>query len=201
MNSLSAERKAHAILDAAYELFGARGFYETKISQVAEQAGIAKGTVYLYFKNKEELFMAVTRRDCEGFIDDLRIRLRACETTGQQLVVIAEHHIRYYYERKQHTNLFFRTPHNNAELKAYMSHFMKTYMLTVQNVLSQGGAEEAELLAQSYIGMLDRLKMDILFDPEFSEADAQGRAAFAAGLFLEGAARRFTAEVDKRQAE
>ncbi|WP_151736128.1 TetR/AcrR family transcriptional regulator ['Paenibacillus yunnanensis' Narsing Rao et al. 2020] len=199
MNSVSAERKTYAILDAAYELFGTRGFYETKISEVAEQAGIAKGTVYLYFKNKEELFMAVTRRDCEGFIDELRRRLRACETTGQQLAVIAEHHMRYYYERKRHTNLFFRTPHNNAELKEYMSYFMKTYMQTVQSVLSQGGAEEAELLAQSYIGMLDRLKMDILFQPDFSEADAQARAAFAAGLFLEGAAQRLTPGAGKQE--
>lgn len=66
MSSASVDKHA-AILDAAYELFGSGGFYETKMSEVAERAGIAKGTVYLYFKSKEELFMAVTRRDCEGF--------------------------------------------------------------------------------------------------------------------------------------
>lgn len=51
MSSASVDKHA-AILDAAYELFGSGGFYETKMSEVAERAGIAKGTVYLYFKSK-----------------------------------------------------------------------------------------------------------------------------------------------------
>ncbi|MET3209221.1 UNVERIFIED_CONTAM: AcrR family transcriptional regulator [Paenibacillus sp. PvR008] len=54
--------KYEAILDAAYTIFGTKGFYESKISEIAEQAGVAKGTVYLYFKSKEQLFTAVTRR-------------------------------------------------------------------------------------------------------------------------------------------
>lgn len=68
--------KHTAILDASYGLFGSTGFYETKMSQVAERAGIAKGTIYLYFKNKEELFLAVTQRDCEGFLAGRETRRR-----------------------------------------------------------------------------------------------------------------------------
>lgn len=60
-------------------------------------------------------------------------------------------------------------------------------MQDVVKVLLEGGASEPELMAQSYIGMLDRLKMDILFDPSFTEEDAYKRADFAAGLFIRGA--------------
>ncbi|MBP2112885.1 TetR/AcrR family transcriptional regulator [Paenibacillus silagei] len=186
MSSASVDKHA-AILDAAYELFGSGGFYETKMSEVAERAGIAKGTVYLYFKSKEELFMAVTRRDCEGFLEQLEGKLRACSAMTDKLSVIAEHHLFYYYERKQHTKLFFRAPNNNPELVAYMAQFMEAYMQAVVKVLLEGGATEPELMAQSYIGILDRLKMDILFDPEFAEADADKRAKFAARLFITGA--------------
>lgn len=185
--SSTSNQKHTAILDAAYELFGSGGFYETKMSEVAEQAGIAKGTVYLYFKSKEELFMAVTRRDCEGFLLQLQERLKASEILTEKLSIIAKHHLFYYYERKRHTKLFFRTPNNNPELVAYMTLFMEQYMQAVVKVLLEGGTSEPELMAQSYIGMLDRLKMDILFDPSFSEEDAYKRADFAADLFIKGA--------------
>lgn len=104
--SSASNQKHTAILDAAYELFGSGGFYETKMSEVAEQAGIAKGTVYLYFKSKEELFMAVTRRDCEGFLLQLQERLKASDTLAGKLSIIAKHHLNYYYERKRHTKIF-----------------------------------------------------------------------------------------------
>ncbi|KGE16458.1 TetR/AcrR family transcriptional regulator [Paenibacillus wynnii] len=186
MSSVSNDKHT-AILDAAYTLFGSGGFYETKMSDVAEQAGIAKGTVYLYFKSKEELFLAVTRRDCEGYLEQLETKLKAQRGLADKLSVIAEHHLFYYYERKQHTKLFFRAPNNNPELVAYMAYFMEQYMQAVVKVLVEGGGSEPELMAQSYIGMLDRLKMDILFDPSFSETDAHKRAQFAASLFIRGA--------------
>ncbi|GGF69635.1 TetR family transcriptional regulator [Paenibacillus albidus] len=186
MSSVS-NPKHTAILDAAYALFGSGGFYETKMSEVAEKAGIAKGTVYLYFKSKEDLFMAVTRRDCEGFLQQLEVKLGAENSLPGKLSVIAKHHLFYYYERKQHTKLFFRAPNNNPELVAYMALFMEQYMQAVVKVLVEGGAVEPELMAKSYIGMLDRLKMDILFDPQFAEADAHKRAQFVADLFIGGA--------------
>jgi len=49
------QKKQH-ILKAAIEVFASRGFKETKIASIAENAGIGKGTVYEYFKSKDELF-------------------------------------------------------------------------------------------------------------------------------------------------
>lgn len=138
----TASDKHTAILDAAYELFGSGGFYETKMSEVAEHAGIAKGTVYLYFKSKEDLFTAVTRRDCESFMHQLEQKLQRCASLTEKLAVISEHHLLYYYERKQHTKLFFRAPNNNPELVAYMALFMEQYMQAVVKVLLEGGASE-----------------------------------------------------------
>lgn len=186
MSSIS-NHKHTAILNAAYVLFGSKGFYETKMSEIAEQAGIAKGTVYLYFKSKEELFLAVTSRDCKKFLHELNDKLQVCDSLTDKLSVIAKHHLFYYYERKQHTKLFFRSPNNHPQLVAYFAQFMEQYKQDVMKVLLEGGATEPELMAQSYIGMLDRLKMDILFDSSFAEKDAYKRADFAAGLFIRGA--------------
>ena len=186
MSSASVDKHA-AILDAAYELFGSGGFYETKMSEVAERAGIAKGTVYLYFKSKEELFMAVTRRDCEGFLEQLESKLEPLYIDRQALRYCGASSARIIMSASNIPKLFFRAPNNNPELVAYMAQFMEAYMQAVVKVLLEGGATEPELMAQSYIGILDRLKMDILFDPEFAEADADKRAKFAARLFIHGA--------------
>ncbi len=58
------ERKLHRqeeILAAAFDVFAAHGYEATRIDEVARQAGIAKGTIYLYFRDKEQLFRAVVR--------------------------------------------------------------------------------------------------------------------------------------------
>lgn len=55
------EARPDEILAAALESFAARGFAATRLADVAARAGISKGTLYLYFKNKEELFEAVVR--------------------------------------------------------------------------------------------------------------------------------------------
>jgi AcrR family transcriptional regulator len=55
------EARPDEILAAALESFAARGFAATRLEDVAARAGISKGTLYLYFKNKEELFEAVVR--------------------------------------------------------------------------------------------------------------------------------------------
>lgn len=185
MSSTTGE-KLELILDAAYDLFGSDGFYETKISDIAHQAGIAKGTVYLYFKSKEELFMAVTRRDCENFLDGLDTKLQNCSNMAERLLVIAKHHSIYYFERKHHTKLFFRTPNNDPELMDYMKQFMLKYMQAVEKVLIEGGVSQPVWCAESYIGMLDRIRMDILFNPEFTIEQLHERTDFVARLFLEG---------------
>jgi AcrR family transcriptional regulator len=55
------------ILAAAFEEFAAKGYAEARLDDVAERAGIAKGTIYFYFKNKETLFQAVLRSDSSCF--------------------------------------------------------------------------------------------------------------------------------------
>jgi AcrR family transcriptional regulator len=55
------EARPEEILAAALESFAERGFAATRLEDVASRAGISKGTLYLYFKSKEELFKAVVR--------------------------------------------------------------------------------------------------------------------------------------------
>ena len=60
------------ILDVALDRFIDKGFHETTISEIADQAGIAAGSVYNHFKGKEELYDAAVRRGWDRILDVLR---------------------------------------------------------------------------------------------------------------------------------
>src|SRR5437868_14795632 len=51
--------KRERILDAATKVFAKKGFYATRVSEVAKAAGVADGTIYLYFKSKDELLVSL----------------------------------------------------------------------------------------------------------------------------------------------
>jgi len=50
--------KKNKILEASLELFGKKGYFETDIESIAKRADVGKGTIYLYFKNKKDLFIS-----------------------------------------------------------------------------------------------------------------------------------------------
>lgn len=180
------KEKHEVILDSAFEIFGKKGFYDTKISDITEHAGIAKGTMYLYFKSKEELFSAVTKRDWEKFLRDLNYQLKSADGLLDKLQRVAVHHLEYYYERKAHTKLFFHAPNNDPELMRMMHGFLTRYMALVKGALEDAGMPDPEFYAKAYIGMLDRLKMDILFEGEFTREDLEKRVLQTVRLFLQG---------------
>lgn len=73
------ESRPSELLDAALDLFIERGFNATRLNDVAQRAGVSKGTLYLYFANKEELFKSVIRKGmvpylqrAEQLIDEYR---------------------------------------------------------------------------------------------------------------------------------
>lgn len=61
LRDLRAQERREAIIEAAFHEFNAKGFADTKVEDVARRAGVAKGTVYLHFADKEALFEGMAR--------------------------------------------------------------------------------------------------------------------------------------------
>lgn len=74
------------ILDAALELFVERGFAATRLEDVAQRAGVSKGTVYLYFDGKEELFKAVVRSGIVRAIEEAEQTVAGYEGSSAELL-------------------------------------------------------------------------------------------------------------------
>ena len=72
-----AEDRPREICAAALQVFAEKGFAAAKLDEIARRAGVSKGTLYLYFKDKEELFRAVVRDNVSPNIDHLRDAIMA----------------------------------------------------------------------------------------------------------------------------
>ena len=77
--------KRRRIIDAAVNVFSERGFFNSRVNDVAEAAGVAGGTIYLYFKNKDDLLISVFEDRMDTILDLLRTELAAEETTAARL--------------------------------------------------------------------------------------------------------------------
>jgi len=64
--------KPQQIIDAAVRVFARTGFYNSRVSDIAREAGIASGTIYLYFKTKDEILVTLFREKMAGFVSALR---------------------------------------------------------------------------------------------------------------------------------
>ena len=85
--------KREAILRAAISVFANKGFFNSKVADVAKAAGVADGTVYLYFKNKDDILHSIFDRAMEEFIAEGRRELAELESPEDKLRRIAELHL------------------------------------------------------------------------------------------------------------
>jgi len=80
------EARPGELLDAALDLFVEKGFAATRAEEVAARAGVSKGTLFLYFQSKEELFKAVVRENISGRFTEWRAELESFEGTTSELL-------------------------------------------------------------------------------------------------------------------
>lgn len=78
--------KEKIILESAVALFTRKGFQATRMEDVAKNAGISKGLAYFYYKNKEDLFMALTKKAFDQFKDEFRDIYRSKGKTGLEML-------------------------------------------------------------------------------------------------------------------
>ena len=85
--------KREAILRAAIKVFAGKGFFNSKVADIAREAGIADGTVYLYFKSKDEILHSIFDRAMEEFISEGKREIAEISAPEEKLRRIAELHL------------------------------------------------------------------------------------------------------------
>ncbi len=85
--------KREAILRAAIKVFAQKGYFNSKVADIAKETGIADGTVYLYFKSKEEILRSVFDRATEEFIAEGKREIAEIREADKRLRRIAQLHL------------------------------------------------------------------------------------------------------------
>ncbi|MEO7538755.1 MAG: TetR/AcrR family transcriptional regulator [Pyrinomonadaceae bacterium] len=89
----TASGKREAILRAAIKVFAGKGYFSSKVADIASEAGIADGTVYLYFKSKDEILHSIFDRAMDEFISQGKAELDMLTSPADKLTRIAELHL------------------------------------------------------------------------------------------------------------
>jgi TetR/AcrR family fatty acid metabolism transcriptional regulator len=84
------ENKHHKILQAAVKVFSEKGFYSSRVSEIAKEANVADGTIYLYFKNKDDLLISLFEEKFGKFVKDMQ-KIKRFAITHLSIVAKQQH--------------------------------------------------------------------------------------------------------------
>lgn len=141
----TAERKAREkllrhqqILDAAYDVFNQVGFNAATIDQIAERAELAKGTIYIYFKSKEELYFSLLTHGLDILITLLNEMETRKAPSERLLEETAGTLFRFYKEHRSYFRIFMVMQQEDmqAKLSPELSHHLNEQATKILNHLS-----------------------------------------------------------------
>ena len=95
------------ILDAARTVFFRDGFMTANLDEVAQRAGVAKGTLYRYFENKAELYVAVLSANGDAFARKMRETIATEPTPVEQVRSLGRFYVRHWTEHREYFPIFW----------------------------------------------------------------------------------------------
>jgi TetR/AcrR family transcriptional regulator len=136
------EARPGELVDAALDLFVEKGFAATRAEEVAARAGVSKGTLFLYFPSKEELFKAVVRENISGRFAEWNEEFETFEGTAADMV---RYCMKVWWERigatraSGITKLMISEARNFPELAAfYQQEVIRPGTLLIRRILQRG---------------------------------------------------------------
>jgi len=132
--------KYEAILTAAVKVIGQAGYHNAPISKIAREAGVADGTVYLYFKNKEDILISILRETIGTIVSRIHEEL---QTAGDDVVEQLKRLVTVYFETlgtnpdlAMFTQVHLRQ--SNAEMRKQIGDIIKPYYQIIDEIIERG---------------------------------------------------------------
>jgi TetR/AcrR family fatty acid metabolism transcriptional regulator len=183
---VAAERghKRDLILRAAIDTFAARGFFHAQVADVAKAAGVAAGTVYLYFRGKDDLLVSIFERTMDDAIAEGREAVSRLTDPVERLRAIARVHLeRLGRDRALAVVFQIELRQSTKFMERFSSTRLREYLGIIRDVIAEGQARRAfrrsvnpTLAAKALFGALDEMATNwILSRRKYSlasEADA-----------------------------
>ncbi len=185
--------KRERILEAAVRVFARKGFFLSRVAEIAAAAGVADGTIYLYFKNKDDLLISIFEDRIDALCDAVEAKLAGIADPAEklrriidiQLGIVAEH-------RDLAEVLTINLRQSSRFLKQYAAPKFNRYLDVIAGVVSEGqdaGVFRRDVpprhFARVLFGALDGMTLTWVIGKGAPER-LEKAAASAATILIEG---------------
>ena len=159
--------KRERILDAAVRVFARKGFYATRVSEVAKAAGVADGTIYLYFKSKDDLLVSLFEHRIERLLTYLDTELPRGASATHKLQRVIELQLGLLEGERDLAEVVTVILRQSTKLmKEYAAPKFTAYFDAIARVVAEGQATgelrpdiSPHLAARAIFGALDAITM------------------------------------------
>ncbi len=185
------------ILAAAETVFAERGFFNAKVSQIAQEAGVADGTIYLYFKSKDDVLISLFENRMAQVCAQMIENVAAAETPTQKLESFIHTHLHMVEEHPNLAEVLTVELRQSAKfMKGHPNPQFGEYLKILATIIADGqvaGAFDsdvpAQIAARGIFGMVDELALAWLLGAE-QKFDIVRAADWVGTLILRGLERK-----------
>jgi len=131
--------KYKQIIDAAVIVIAENGYHQAQVSKIAKQASVADGTIYLYFKNKEDILISVFTEKMGVFVENLKQIIKDESTSCEKLLKMIDNHFRVLatdHHLAIVTQLELRQ--SNKDIRLKINDVLKEYLVLLDHILIEG---------------------------------------------------------------
>ncbi len=185
---------------AAIKVFARKGFYATRVSEIAKAAGVADGTIYLYFKNKDDVLIRIFEDRLTKLLEFLRKETLAIEGVEARLRRIIELQLGLLEGQRDLAEVITVNLRQSSRLlKQYAAPLFNEYLEFIASIFSEGQREgiirkdvHPRTLSRALWGALDGIALTWALG-DASPGSLNRASAQIASLFLDGT--RSTAQI------
>jgi TetR/AcrR family fatty acid metabolism transcriptional regulator len=180
------ENKRERILRAAIDVFAQSGYFNAKVSEIARVAGVADGTIYLYFESKEDLLISVFREHTRNYLQSLERDLANVKGPEERMRTAIRHHLEALGSNRSMAIVWQVELRHSLKFMALLSHQeVSDYLNILRKTVEQGQSAgvfrrtlHPQLVAKSVFGILDEMVTSwVLSEREYALEDQADQVA------------------------
>lgn len=131
--------KRELIIEAAIQVFSQKGYHNTRMEEIAQAAGIGKGTIYEYFDSKLQLFQSMMEDSLQVYFRRMEVQKTERTPMSERLRLMIEAHIRFCLENRELTRVLFgEAEAPDKELMEWALAMRKDKLARMQSLLVEG---------------------------------------------------------------
>jgi TetR/AcrR family fatty acid metabolism transcriptional regulator len=156
INKNNKNNKYHLILEAAVKVFARQGFYQSTVAQIAKEAGVADGTIYLYFKNKDDILVHFFSYRTKQVFDRFRAEVKKADNSLDKLRNLVRRHLAEFQRDRDMAVVYQVETHQNSRLAESQIREMSVMYQDLVSEIVELGQQEGGIRKDLYVGLVKR---------------------------------------------